>query len=189
MDNKKDLTVKEWKVYLIAILAALIIGYFALLLYGNMWGREKVTFIFTTTKDNVLLYFIYIFLYFFIFIILAVLHELLHAAAFILFGKSTWKDIRFGIMWSSITPYVHCSKPLNAWAYRISLVFPTIVLGVVPSLIGFGFEYGFLAFWGTIMLIGGVGDMIILFLIKKLPGNTLLMDHPSKIGCEIISVE
>lgn len=178
---KKDLTMSQGRVYALAIVFTVIIAFLALRGYASIWGQKEL--VIRIGKGNFSAFLSGSLGLILIFIVLAVTHELLHALAFIVFGKGSWKDIKFGFMWKSLTPYCHCSRAVSPGVYRITLVFPTIILGVIPMLIGFGFEIGYLALMGTIMLIGGIGDLIILYIIRNIPSNAMVLDHPSKIGC------
>ena len=44
------------------------------------------------------------------------LHELLHAAGFLAFGRVSRRDVRIGIHRRTLTPYAACSVPVSARA-------------------------------------------------------------------------
>lgn len=110
------------------------------------------------------------------------LHELIHGICFAVFAKKRFKSIRFGIMWSHLAPYCHCEDAITAKQYRIVLLMPTLLLGFLPMLTGL-IVGNFLVFFAGVMLVwGGVGDITAYFLTKKVSGDTLIVDHPNKVG-------
>jgi hypothetical protein len=112
-------------------------------------------------------------------------HELLHGLGWSLFAKKGWKSIRFGIMWSFLTPYCHCSEPLMMKPYRIGSILPALVLGIIPSLIAMLTGNLILMTFGFFFTFAAGGDFLILWMVRKEPGTTIIQDHPDKIGCVI----
>jgi hypothetical protein len=110
------------------------------------------------------------------------LHELIHGLCWSLFAPNGWKSVRFGIIWKSLLPYCHCVESLTAKQYRIGLLMPTIVLGLFPIVYGLITGSFFALFYGYIMLLAGSGDLLILGMMRHLSSDTLIKDHPSKIG-------
>ncbi|MHA2611597.1 MAG: DUF3267 domain-containing protein [bacterium JZ-2024 1] len=117
-----------------------------------------------------------------------VAHELLHAVGFLAFGRIPRRAIKFGVHWSwqVIMPYCTCSVPVPAYIYRIAVLLPGIVLGVLPALLGIILKEANMTFWGALMFAGAGGDFTILWLIRSVPASALVRDHPSEIGCEIL---
>ena len=112
-----------------------------------------------------------------------VFHEVIHGITFALFAKAGLKSIRFGILMKSLTPYCHCTEPLKAWQYLISSIMPAIVLGFIPVLVAtFTVNIGLLLF-GVFFTMAASGDFIIVYMLRNLPRNIRVQDHPEKIGC------
>ena len=63
------------------------------------------------------------------------------------------------------------------------MALPTLVLGVIPGLLGLLLGNFLLAFWAVIMLVSGSGDLAILWAIRPVPGDAIVRDHPSRAGC------
>jgi hypothetical protein len=118
-----------------------------------------------------------------IFFLLIVVHEGLHAVGFAGFGHVARRDITFGVKWLTLTPYAHTGVPMPASAYRVAVLLPAVVLGLVPALIGLLVGNGILAAWGTLMLGAAGGDLAILWAIRSVPNRAIIRDHPSKAGC------
>ncbi|HID54316.1 MAG TPA: DUF3267 domain-containing protein [Anaerolineae bacterium] len=115
-----------------------------------------------------------------------VVHEGLHALGFIWIGKAPRSSIRFGILWRSLAPYAHCNAAVTATAYRWTLALPGLALGVLPAVLGIVLGNWRLMVYGALMFMAAGGDTAVLLAIRSLPGETLVKDHPSKVGCSVI---
>jgi hypothetical protein len=121
-----------------------------------------------------------------LFAVLVVAHELLHAAGFLYFAKVRREDIRFGMNWRALTPYAHCKAAVRARAYKGAVLLPGLLLGVLPNAIGLATGNGWLLLWGFFMLIAAAGDAAILWAIRRVPGDAIVRDHPSRAGCQVL---
>jgi hypothetical protein len=112
------------------------------------------------------------------------IHELIHGITFSLFSKNGWKDIDFGIVWSSLTPYCTCATPISKISYYCALLMPCIVLGIIPSIIAIITRYFVLLFYGLIMIMAAGGDLLITWLIfkNKTKNECIYLDHPTECG-------
>ncbi len=110
-------------------------------------------------------------------------HELLHAFGFVAIGRANYSDVSFGMNWKALSPYAHCSAPLSATAYRVAALLPALVLGLIPMAIGFAINSVWLILFATVMIILAVGDFMIIWLIRSVPGNASVLDHPDTVGC------
>ncbi len=118
-----------------------------------------------------------------------VLHELLHAAGWIWFGRVRRQDVRFGFQWKTLTPYAHCTVPLRASAYRAGTLLPGLALGLIPGLLGVVLGNFFLLAFGFFFTFAAGGDFLILWLLRGVPADTLVEDHPTKAGCYVLEPE
>ncbi len=114
-----------------------------------------------------------------------VAHELLHGFTWSLYTKRRWRSIKFGIMWEMITPYCHCEEPLKMKPYRIGTLMPAIVLGFIPSIVAIVIGHLPLMLFGFFFTFAAGGDFIMIWLLRKESANTIIADHPNKIGCII----
>lgn len=153
-----------------------------LLLYGGIfvliWGINLKDFDYHTLVSLGILFPL-------VLILGIVLHELIHGIVFARYAKNGFKSIKFGILWKMLTPYCHCKEPLQIKHYRFSLIMPTIVLGFVPFLVSLFLGSLFLLFFAIIMTIGGIGDFMIMHLLRNEKPNDWVQDHPSEAGCFI----
>lgn len=127
------------------------------------------------------------FLFFLLVIVLSMLiHELIHGLCFMLFAKEGYKSVKIGFIWKLLTPYAHCKEPLNKFHYIISLLMPSLVLGIIPILIGLFFGYFFLFAFGLFLTLAAGGDLIIFILAYRVSADKKILDHPSECGFFIV---
>ncbi len=123
-------------------------------------------------------------------IILGVLvHEYLHKIGWAIFGKKPFSSIKFGFQWKTLTPYAHCSEPLEVNGYRWGALLPGLVLGIFPTVLSTIYGNGVLFIFGLIFIFAAGGDFLILWLIRKVKPGTYVEDHPTRAGCYIIKNE
>jgi hypothetical protein len=114
-----------------------------------------------------------------------VAHEGIHAIGWKLFSGLGWDQIKFGIDRKTLSPYCHARAPMRASAYRIGAALPGILLGVVPIIVGLvGASAGWTAF-GALLLSAAVGDALVLWVIRHVPADAWVLDHPSNAGCYV----
>lgn len=122
----------------------------------------------------------------FAFIAAVVAHELLHGMGFLLGGASR-EEVDFGIHWHVLSPYAHCRTPLRTGAYRLALVLPAIVLGLLPATLGLLFGGAWIVFFGAVMLAVAGGDAVVLWILRRVPQRAWVQDHPTEIGCLVLN--
>lgn len=116
-----------------------------------------------------------------------VLHELIHAACWSWFDNIPWNNIHFGIKWKMLTPYVHCPEPVEVTSYRWGVAMPGIVLGIVPYLLALLLQNGWLLGFGLFFTLAAGGDILILWLLRRVEAGTFVRDHPDLVGCEVLT--
>lgn len=117
------------------------------------------------------------------FILLIVAHELVHAIGWKLTSGLPWRRFRFGVMWRVLAPYCHAKDPMALTPYRIGAVLPLFVTGVLPWLVGLIQADATLTIVGALLISGAIGDIYVLWVLRGLPTNALVQDHPSRAGC------
>lgn len=115
-----------------------------------------------------------------------VLHEGIHGITWAVAGRLRASEVKFGFLWKTFTPYAHTRVPIPARAYRIGAAMPGVVLGVLPALAGIISGSAILSGWAAVFLSAACGDLLVLFFLGDLPGDTLVQDHPTRFGCEIV---
>ena len=114
-------------------------------------------------------------------IISIVIHELLHGFGWRLSCKNGFKSIRFGVIWSKLTPYCNCKEPLGFKQYLIGAILPLVILGLIPSIIALVIGNIYVLYFGAFSIIAAGGDMLISLNMRKYP-KAIFLDHPSDCG-------
>jgi hypothetical protein len=112
-----------------------------------------------------------------------VLHELIHGAAWAFYGGKPLTAIRFGINWRALAPFAHCPEPLQAGAYRLGAAAPGILLGILPAAIATLIGPSWLFITGLLFTVAAAGDILVLWIIRHVPSDFLVQDHPTRAGC------
>jgi hypothetical protein len=110
-------------------------------------------------------------------------HEGLHGVTWALAGRRPLSSIRFGFNVPTLTPYAHFTEPLPATPYRFGAAMPGLVLGVLPVVVALATGNGWLAGFGTLFLVAASGDILILWMLRDVPGSSSIQDHPTMPGC------
>lgn len=110
-----------------------------------------------------------------------VLHEGLHGLIIALLAPGGWGAVKFGFL-NWMTPYCHCRQPITARGYRLVLLGPVIILGFFPWILGLITGIIELTLWGAIFISSGGGDLLIWNMLRGVPGEKLVQDHPRRVG-------
>ncbi len=118
-------------------------------------------------------------------IVLTVIHELIHGTCWSIFTPHRFKDIEFGFMKSSLTPYCTCLVPLKKGQYIFGTVMPLVLLGIIPMIIGIVIGNPNALFIGIIMADAAAGDIMVIDQILRYKSNAkdiVYLDHPTEAG-------
>lgn len=113
-------------------------------------------------------------------------HELIHAVCWAWLDLIPWRNIHFGFKWTTLTPFVHCSDPIEVTNYRWGVAMPAIILGFLPYLVALLFQVGWLLGFGLLFTLAAGGDILILWLLRNIKAGILVQDHPDLVGCRIV---
>ena len=119
---------------------------------------------------------------------LTAVHELIHGLTWSFFAPGGFKDIEFGIMKDSFTPYCTCGAPLAKGPYILGALMPLIVLGIIPTIVAYATGSMLLLYIGIVMIAAAMGDVLIVIEIlrhKTDATEILLFDHPTEAGSVI----
>ncbi len=176
-----DATLSFQKANVVALLTLPVVWLLLFVPYRWIWGESLFVPIFDMGVRGfltaVLLFFAGIFV-----------HEWLHAIGFRLVGKAPATTIRYGFNWKGLAPYAHCHAVMSARSYRIGVALPGIVLGILPAVVGLIAGVWWLAAWGAVMLVSAGGDLAVLLAVRHVPGEALVQDHPSRVGCHVLEM-
>lgn len=109
-------------------------------------------------------------------------HEMLHFLSWQGLSRFPIEAFRVGIRWNSITPVIVCQRPMKLWHFRIGLVTPFIVMGVIPMVFAFSLTNTWLLFASSIYMAWASGDLLTIILLWKVPTGSFVEMHRNKLG-------
>ena len=106
------------------------------------------------------------------------LHEGIHGLCALLFGKVKRSDLSFGAHLKQLMLYCHVKTPLKASSYRLMLLPPVLLTGMIPWILSAFLGNAFLVVVFSLLISGGAGDLYMFFSLLKTDGDQLVLDHP-----------
>jgi hypothetical protein len=143
-------------------------------LYYKIWGDFGIVFNFNMPIMVRIFNFIVLISIFFAFLFL---HETIHG---IFWSKYT--DVKIGIILKSLYRFLYCNEPIKTGHYTNGLIMPSIILGIIPLIIGMIFGSIFVYGFGLLFIIVGADDFYIIYLLRKEGGKCFVRDMDKKIG-------
>ncbi|MBL6445456.1 DUF3267 domain-containing protein [Fulvivirga sp. 29W222] len=116
-----------------------------------------------------------------------VLHELLHGAVWASFAKEGFKSISFGFNRKAMAPYCHCKEPLQVKHYALGGAAPGLLMGIIPAITAIIIASDWLLIFGIFFTLAASGDIISLWMLRKLDSSVWVSDHPKEIGFYVSS--
>jgi hypothetical protein len=159
------------------ILGAIVLAAAPILAHAALAGGLDAFFS-RAYGDNILLFLIWL-------LLLIVAHEAVHGFGWMTAGGVGPRHIRFGIDRKTFSPYCHLTTPIRAAAYRYGAALPLVVTGILPLTAGLLTDTPVLTMLSAIMISAAVGDLFVLWVIREVPGNALVIDHPTQAGCYV----
>jgi len=101
-------------------------------------------------------------------------------------GGKDFSAVKFGFQWKTLTPYAHLKEPMEVNVYRISILMPGLLLGILPYLLSLLRADANLFWFSLIHTSAAGGDFLILWLIRNVKAGSLVEDHPTNAGCYVI---
>jgi hypothetical protein len=114
------------------------------------------------------------------------LHEAIHAVAWSLASGRPLKAIAMGFQLRSLSPYASPRDPIGIRDYRLGAAMPGLVLGILPAALAIVFGWPWLLVFGVLFTIAAGGDALVLWLIRDVPGDKSVADHPTRAGCVVL---
>lgn len=180
MTNKNELTFEMSKIQLTGPLLGLALVAMQLLPYFVLHGLEELKKILSFFGLAVFIPSI---------IVGIIIHEFIHGFTWSRMAKISLKKIKFGFQLKTLTPYAHSTVPMNAKAYRFGAVMPLLILGILPYVVALITKQPMLLGFGVFFSFVATGDILILWIIRKLPPHQLIQDHPTKAGVILFEFE
>jgi len=178
--NKRDFSISMVKANILSVYFALPVILLAAI-YLFIWGFDDTSALLSSfkIKSNAVWAMVG-----FLAGILA--HELIHGFVWMYFAGKKNVHIKFGMNWKTLTPYAHCTEPMDIRPYRLGAAAPGIILGIIPYLIGLIAGNPIIAIFGLFFSFAASGDALILWTLRKVEKGKLVEDHPTKAGCYVI---
>jgi len=115
-----------------------------------------------------------------------VVHELIHAISWIIFGHKSFSAIKLGFQLKAFTPYAHLKESVEVNAYRIGAFMPGFILGILTYILSQLLRDGNLFWFSLVHTAAAGGDWLILWLIRNVKSGMQVEDHPTNAGCYVI---
>jgi hypothetical protein len=117
------------------------------------------------------------------------LHEFVHAVGWSVFGRIPIREVKFGVMWKALTPYAHLRNPIRAFAYKAGAISPSLVMGFFPYILGLVIGHAWLVNFGLLFILAAGGDLLVVWTLRDVRSDALVLDHPTRVGCIVIDEE
>lgn len=113
-------------------------------------------------------------------IVIICIHEAIHLTGFRFIGGLPRSELAWGVNLKMGVAYAHAKKAITVKQMKKVLLLPLIPTGLLPLIIGVLINSPALSVLGAIMTAGCFGDLVLYRKVAKFPGDTLVLDHPSK---------
>lgn len=163
-----------------SLIIVIPLAFLGVFIYQHVWGWEKVAGdlrIFQEHSGTAIL----------ILVAGICMHEFLHGMTWIIAAGLNRQDIKYGFKLYAFAPYAHCSKAISARAYRLGILAPALILGILPFVLGLVTGQAAFIWFGFIFTLAAGGDFLMLWIIRKIPGEQIVRDHPERVGCKVVS--
>ena len=110
---------------------------------------------------------------------------MIHGACWVTFSPGRFKDIEFGVLKPTFSPYCTCLVPLKKGQYIVGVMMPGLLLGVIPFVVSIIIANPFMLLIADTMIAAATGDMMILGKIigyRSSASEVMYMDHPTEAG-------
>jgi hypothetical protein len=155
-------------------------------LYGGIWGFQQPL----NEIDNLMNDFSQVLQGYLIFLgiltVGVVVHELIHGLTWQWAAKKPRSAIKYGFQLKTLTPYAHCREPMPVNAYRLGVLMPGLLTGVLPAMLGILTGNFWMVLWGAVFILAAGGDLLIFWLIRNVIPTALVEDHPTRAGCYVL---
>lgn len=112
-----------------------------------------------------------------------VVHELIHGFSWMAVARQSFKHLSFGTMAGAV--YCHIDVPMSKGHYVTGALMPLLLVGIVPTVLAIVFGSVFWLVFGVIFIVSAIGDIMIVWAIRREPRDVLVYDHPSEGGCVV----
>lgn len=150
-------TISVVKANLYALIATVPLVAAGMAAYFGRWGAGELSI---EISWNIMIFYLFL-------LVSIPVHELIHGITWSIFCRKGWKSIRFGVIWSMLTPYCHCKEPLKFRSYIAGGLMPLMVLGFIPFLAALATGNGWVLWFSILNVVAAGGDIIIALMLLK----------------------
>jgi len=120
---------------------------------------------------------------FLIFVAGFIVHELIHFLSWQAFSGMPIEEFRVGMRWNQFTPVIGCQRPMRPLAFRIGLLAPFLIMGVLPMAIAFYLPNAWLLCAAVIYMAWASADILTFILFWSAPRGCFVEMHRRALGC------
>lgn len=164
-------TISIMKANLISIPFMLVVGFLSIWIYYKVWHSFEWNGVQNALWLGVAI------------VVGIVVHELIHGFTWMVVTRQSFKHLSFGTMAGAV--YCHIDVPMKKRPYIIGAVMPLLLLGVIPTVIAIVLGSTFWLVFGIIFIVSAIGDIMIMWKIRREPSDALIYDHPTDAGCVV----
>ncbi|HSV98585.1 MAG TPA: metalloprotease family protein [Sedimentisphaerales bacterium] len=121
-----------------------------------------------------------------LFMPLSVVHELLHAAAALAFGRVRLRDLSLRVNWKAGALACHVRVPVPVRAARIIGLAPLAVTGPAMAGLLVWRPSQVTALLAGLAILGCAMDVVMVYSLRRFGGSLWVVDHPSEPGFDIV---
>jgi hypothetical protein len=173
---------KYEKTYNIKISSMLVQGF--LLYLFSMVIFEMLLSVFHLEKTSIPFYF-----RIGIYILGIIAHELIHGVFAAIYSPNGFKNIKFGVLPKSFIAYCYLDEIMKIKHFKIVVIMPFIILGIIPFFLGIIIMHEFIIKFGIILSVGSIGDLIMFYWLCKEKNNYWVKDSNNTKKLEIVVFE
>jgi hypothetical protein len=174
MENKRDLSISMARANIVVLFISVPIVILQFAFFILLHGLKALE---PTWSPSVLVVLV---------LLGVILHELIHAISWIIFGQKSLSAVKFGFEWRTLTPYAHLKEPVEVNIYRLSGFLPGFLLGILPYILSLILGSSNLFWFSLFHTSAAGGDWLILWLIRNVKPGRQVEDHPTRAGCYVL---
>ena len=114
------------------------------------------------------------------YIVLIVLHEACHLIGFVIFGKTPFSSLSYGVDLQKGMAYATTTERISNASMKKALLLPFWMTGIIPTIIGFYVNSNLIVLVGAFLIAGAVGDFTMYKELRKFPKDSLIEDDPKE---------
>lgn len=110
------------------------------------------------------------------------LHELIHFLVWQGLSRYPIEEFRVGMRWNSFTPVIGCQLPMRLLPFRMGLIAPFLLMGLIPIAASFMMANVWLLMAGSIFMAWSSADLLTFILSWPLKQGCFVEMHRNKLG-------